>query len=48
MLRSQYATDYTGKVGSCKYDSSKTLFKNVNMTEEDFVSNERIKELVSQ
>jgi len=46
MLKNDYKK-YAARQGTCYYDSTKIAFKNVDMIEEDGLSNEKLKELVS-
>jgi hypothetical protein len=46
-LKSGY-TDYQGRLGKCKYDSSKTHFKNIGFVESDGLSNEKLKAIVAK
>jgi hypothetical protein len=39
---------YNGKTGVCNYDETKATFKNVDMVQERYVSNERLKSIVSK
>ncbi len=39
---------YTGRVSECKYDSEKTVFKNLGMVQEANLSNDKLKALVSK
>lgn len=39
---------YVGKQGECMYDESKVAFKNTDMVQERYVSNEHLKQLVNK
>lgn len=45
---SDYPRGYVGRVKDCRAENSKSHFYNTGGEEEDFVSNDRMKELVSK
>jgi hypothetical protein len=46
MMKEDYP--YIGKEGECKYDEKKTVFRNLGMIQEESLSNEDLKAIVSR